>query len=79
MMQANNAILKLISNETLDSIHNIGVVTPSIYTSIFTENALKHEINIDDENKLTDTLLDSKIQLCQSVQEKKHKQCISTQ
>lgn len=69
-MKTDNNILKIISNETLNSIHNIDIVTPSIYTSLFSKHASEHEMKIEDEDKLTDTLLDNKIIRCQTVQEK---------
>ena len=69
-MSENEKVLKIISNETIDAAHGISIVTPSIYKSIFTKNALAHNTNLDDEEKVTDTLLDDKILMCQSVQEK---------
>lgn len=70
MSKENDSILQIISNETLNSLRDTQVITPSIYTTIFTKNALKHEMNMDDENKITDTLLNDKIEMCHSVQEK---------
>lgn len=70
MSKENDSILQIISNETLNSLRDTQVITPSIYTTIFTKNALKHEMNMDDENQITDTLLNDKIEMCHSVQEK---------
>lgn len=69
-MAIDDAILKIISNETIDSIHNLGIVTPSIYKSVFSKHALEHGTDIDDEEKLTDSILDEKIQMCNAYQEK---------
>ena len=69
-MSSNEEILTIISNETLDSIHNINIVTPSIYTSIFSKHASDHDTDMSEEERLTDTILDNKIQMCQSVQDK---------
>ncbi len=69
-MVANEDILKIISNETIDSVHDIGIVTPTIYKSFFTKHALAHNTDVEDEDQITDTILDSKIILCQSVQDK---------
>ena len=69
-MEANEKILKIISNETLSDVNQIDIVTPSIYRSIFAKHAYAHDTNIDDEEKLTDMLLDNKISLCQNVQDK---------
>ncbi len=68
-MTNNEDALKIISNETINSIHNIGIVTPSIYKSVFSKHALKHNTDIDNEDKLTDKLLDNKIQMCHAFQE----------
>jgi len=67
-MQTSEAVLKIISNETIDSINNMGIVTPSIYKSVFAKYALEHNANIDEEDKITDTLLDSKIKMCTDFQ-----------
>ena len=69
-MEANEEILKIISNETLRDVNNIDIVTPSIYKSIFAKHADSNDTDIDDEEKLTDMLLDNKISLSQNVQDK---------
>lgn len=69
-MVTNEEVLQIISNETIDSLHNIGIVTPSIYKSIFSKHASVHNADIKDEDKVTDFLLDSKITMCQNFQEK---------
>ena len=67
-MQSNEKILELISNETRSAVNNISIVTPSIYRSFFEKNALSHGTDLSDEEKITDSLLDSKIQMCGTVQ-----------
>lgn len=69
-MEASKELLTIISNETINSLSNMGIVTPSIYTSIFSEHAANHNADIQDEYKLTDTILNIKIQMWQTVQEK---------
>ncbi|MFT5660348.1 MAG: diguanylate cyclase [Sulfurimonas sp.] len=64
-MENNNDILKIISNETIDSVHNISIVTPSIYKSFFEKHATTHGTPLEDEEKLTNTLLNQKIQIAQ--------------
>ncbi len=56
-MNNNQATLKLISNETKDSINQMPVVTPSIYASIFAKFATDHKENIEDEQKLSQELM----------------------
>lgn len=68
-METNEDILKIVSNETIDATHNISIVTPSIYKSMFAKNASVHGADLDDEEKITDTLLDNKINMCNVVQE----------
>ena len=67
-MQSNEKILELISNETRSAVNNINIVTPSIYRSFFEKNALSHGTDLNDEEKMTDSLLDNKIQMCGTVQ-----------
>lgn len=57
----NEDTLKTISNKTIDSIHTIDIVTPTIYKSIFTQFAQEHNTSLDNEELLTDNVLSSKI------------------
>jgi diguanylate cyclase (GGDEF)-like protein len=56
-MQANNEALKIISNETKNSIDQLSVVTPSVYASIFAKYANNHNTDIQDEKALAKDLL----------------------
>ena len=67
-MQANAKILEVISNETRTAVNNINIVTPSIYKSFFEKHALPYGTDLENEEKMTDSLLDSKIQMCSTVQ-----------
>ena len=69
-MDTSTDILKVISNETMSSVHTISIVTPSIYKSFFEKNAQLHGEEIANEEKLTNRLLDEKIKMCDNVQEK---------
>lgn len=53
----NNEILKIISNETKDSIDQMSIVTPSVYASLFSKYATKHDIKIENEDKLSTELI----------------------
>ncbi len=44
-----NDELKIISNETKDSIGQMSIVTPSVYASIFSKFATEHNTEIEDE------------------------------
>jgi diguanylate cyclase (GGDEF)-like protein len=68
-MEANNEMLKVISNETIDSVHDINIVTPTIYKSLFLKNAASHEVDIKDESKITDELLDKMVHNFQTMQQ----------
>ena len=68
-MEANEEILQIISNETVDAINEIDIVTPTIYKSIFTQHASSHNTDIKQEDKLTDTILNNKILKYQDIQE----------
>ena len=68
-MEINKEILKIISNETITSINDIDIVTPTVYKSVFTKYASKYEADIKDEDKLTDALINNKISTYQNLQE----------
>lgn len=69
-MEVNEKILKIISSETVDYIDDMDIVTPSIYKSVFSKHANAHNVDIDDEEKLTDIILDNKISEAQNIQDK---------
>lgn len=75
-MEANKEILTIISNETLNSVNDISIVTPSIYQSVFSKYASSHNTDIEDENKLTDTILDDKISMFKEMQVETSKQAM---
>jgi len=56
-MDTDAKILQIISNDTKDSVLQMPIVTPSIYASIFSEYATKHNTEIDDEVELSKDLL----------------------
>ncbi len=56
-MQDNQELLHIVSNETRDSVDQLDIVTPSIYSSIFLDFAQKHSVDIDDEFELSKELL----------------------
>ncbi len=67
-MLENEDMLQIVSNETKQSIADISVVTPSIYASKFALCALSHNTNIENEDKITNALLDEKINFFTSIQ-----------
>jgi len=69
MTEIDEKILHIISNETKNSIGNISVVTPVIYTNIFSKFASSHNANISEDSKITDYLLNQKIALFTNLQE----------
>jgi diguanylate cyclase (GGDEF)-like protein len=48
-MAIEEKLLKIISNDVKEALENMDVVTPSIYQSLFSEFAKKHNINLDEE------------------------------
>ena len=56
-MSDNEKILHIVSNDTKDSIDQISVVTPSIFTSIYTEFAKQHDIELNEEEEISDSIL----------------------
>jgi len=69
MQQVDEKALEVISNETKNSIDEINIVTPTIYTDIFLKFASSHNTNIDNEGKITDYLLSKKISQFTDLQE----------
>lgn len=53
----NNEALKIISNETKNSVDQLSVVTPSIYASIFSKFAVEHKVDIDNEKNIAKDLM----------------------
>lgn len=76
-MQNNDAVLKIISNETLDSINDLGIITPSIYKSHFIKHAQQHDASISEEEQMTNRILDEKIQMFSNYNEQTSKNVIS--
>jgi len=62
-MDENQKLLQLISNETLNSVNTLSVVTPSIYSSLFFKFAAEHGLEITDEVNIADNVLNEKITL----------------
>jgi len=56
-MNKDNDVLKIISNETKSSIDSIGIVTPSVYASIFTKFAQEHNEVLENETELAHDLV----------------------
>lgn len=69
MKQIDEKTLEIVSNETKSSIGDINIVTPLIYTDLFSKFASSHNAEISEENKITDHLLSQKIALFTSLQE----------
>ncbi|MEN8304169.1 MAG: GGDEF domain-containing protein [Campylobacterota bacterium] len=53
----NDKILNIISNETKDAINQMPLVTPSIFSSIFSKFATNHNVEIEDEETLSLNIL----------------------
>lgn len=57
MLKVDDKVLKIISNETKNSINDLAVVTPSIYASLFLKYASEHNQTIENEKELSHDLL----------------------
>ena len=56
-MKNNDYELKIISNETKESINQMSIVTPSVYASIFAKFSKEHDTEIEDETEYAHDLL----------------------
>jgi len=65
-MSHDEKTLQIISNETKDAITQFDIVTPSIYASLFSEQAKKHDAEIEDEAALSANIIQAQ---CSSLQE----------
>jgi len=68
-MKIDDKILQVISNETKENIEKLDVVTPSMYTSIFSKHAISHNTVLEDEDKITEAFLDKKISMFEEIGE----------
>ncbi|WP_457747380.1 GGDEF domain-containing protein [Sulfurimonas sp.] len=68
-MDNNEQILKIISNEVKDSINLMRVVTPSVYTSIFSQYATKHGVDIDDDTLVAKNIIQNECNKLTEMQE----------
>ncbi len=75
MSKVNDKILKIISNETKNSINDLSVVTPSIYASIFSKNASQHDqtLESEDEKKLSLDIIEQECSALTQLQDKTSK------
>jgi diguanylate cyclase (GGDEF)-like protein len=60
-MQIDKKILQKISYQTIDSINNLAIVTPAIYSSLFFKFATEYGISLDEEIGLANAALEEKI------------------
>ncbi|MEA1983758.1 MAG: GGDEF domain-containing protein [Campylobacterota bacterium] len=58
-MSHNDKLLHIISNETKSSIDQIAVVTPTVYASIFSKYASEHGEEIENEDAISQNILQS--------------------
>lgn len=68
-MSTNQGILKIITNDTKDSIASLEVVTPTIFSKIFSKFASNYDVDLENEEEITNTLLDEKIDIYTNIQE----------
>ncbi len=57
-MQNNNHLLQIVTNETQSAVTKMGIVTPSIYSSIFSKYANEHHLNLENENEIAHKILE---------------------
>ncbi|WP_373072882.1 diguanylate cyclase [Sulfurimonas sp.] len=57
-MNTDEQLLRIISKETLEAVDSMSIVTPSVYTSVFNEKAKSHHLDISEEVKISQEILD---------------------
>ncbi len=68
-----DTVLKIISNETKDSINQMPIVTPSIYASVFSKFAAEHKVEIENENDLSINIIKDQCSSLTTLQNKTSK------
>jgi diguanylate cyclase (GGDEF)-like protein len=62
--------LEIITNETKNIINKMSIVTPSIYSSLFSKNAKAHNQSFDDECNLSKEILQNECAFLSDMQKK---------
>jgi PleD family two-component response regulator len=75
-LQDKENILKIISNETKKSISDLSVVTPNIYSGIFSKFALTHNADLEDHDAIGDKFVDEKITFLTDLQDQTSKNAL---
>ncbi len=65
-MQPDDKLLRIISNETKSAIESLSIVTPTIFSSVFSQLVQAHHANIENEEELA---LDLIAQECTNLRE----------
>ena len=64
----NDTSLEIITNETKSIVNKMSIVTPSIYSSIFSKNANYHNQNFEDECNLSKEILQNECSFLANLQ-----------
>jgi len=67
-MPTDDKMIEVISNETKDTINKMGVVTPTIYASVFTKYAQEHDENLVNEEELSQDIIQNKCSMLVEMQ-----------
>jgi len=73
IMSHDEKILQIISNETKDAITQLDIVTPSIYASLFSKQAKKHDTDIEDEVAMSADIIQAQCSSLQKLQKETSK------
>jgi len=68
-MDVDNKLVEIISNETKSTINRMGVVTPSIYASVFAKFAYEHEQPLENEEEIAHNLLKTECAMLTNMQD----------
>lgn len=72
-MLTHEETLQIISNQTKNTIGELKIVTPTIYANIFSKYASSYKIKLNNEEAMTDELLNEKITLYSNLQKQTSK------
>jgi len=76
-MQTDAQVLKIVSNETKKHIDSMDVVTPSIYSTVFSKCASSHDLELKDEEKISKDFLDEELSLLEDMRKQTSKNVLS--
>jgi len=72
VMDKKDKVLEIVSSQTIDLSQSMKIVTPTIYATLFNENAKAHNYVLDDEVKVSKELMEEECSHIMKMRETNH-------